>query len=274
MSAFHLRPVPEASPSPTPSASTTRSSEQSTPLTRDTALPTSLLPSTPSAMSRSRRPLSPTSLRDIDLSHDADTLPRKYPAPPTGHDLMALFPPAPPDNFPEMRPGPTSGYFQRQERAFFAQAGKEIVRVRVEVDVPHEVDLPVENGKAKGRELGAHRIWPQGHAPHGSHSHHQSPIQSPVAPPVLYPHPSSRPSRGGVPVPVTPTSAFPTTHTQSANPHPGTPHQSSLDPAAPNMKVEFQSEEYRDDDEAWRRPMPYAERRRAGKHTRRVIVRN
>ncbi|KAJ7123696.1 hypothetical protein C8R44DRAFT_784222 [Mycena epipterygia] len=28
-----------------------------------------------------------------------------------------------------------------------------------------------------------------------------------------------------------------------------------------------------DPDEAWRRPMPYNERRRAGKHTRRVVVR-
>ncbi|KAJ8463507.1 hypothetical protein ONZ45_g17558 [Pleurotus djamor] len=29
-----------------------------------------------------------------------------------------------------------------------------------------------------------------------------------------------------------------------------------------------------DDDEAWKRPTPYSERRRAGKHTRRVIVKN
>ena len=47
---------------------------------------------------------------------------------------MAMFPAAPPAGFPEMRPGPTSGFFVRQERAFFAQAGREIVRVRVEVD--------------------------------------------------------------------------------------------------------------------------------------------
>ena len=43
---------------------------------------------------------------------------------------MAMFPAAPPAGFPEMRPGPTSGFFVRQERAFFAQAGREIVRVR------------------------------------------------------------------------------------------------------------------------------------------------
>ena len=53
-----------------------------------------------------------------------------------------------------------------------------------------------------------------------------------------------------------------TLRTPPHDPHPGT-------------KVEFQApDDYRDDtDEAWRRPTPYADRRRAGKHTRRVIVR-
>ena len=35
---------------------------------------------------------------------------------------MALFPPAPPMNIVS---GPTSGFFQNQEKAFFAKAGKE-----------------------------------------------------------------------------------------------------------------------------------------------------
>ena len=43
---------------------------------------------------------------------------------------MALFPPPPPVS---VLTGPTSDYFQREERAFFAKAGKEIVRVRIEV---------------------------------------------------------------------------------------------------------------------------------------------
>ncbi|KAF5329388.1 hypothetical protein D9619_008955 [Psilocybe cf. subviscida] len=98
--------------------------------------PEFIKPTTP----RQRRPLSPSSLRDVDLSQAPDGLPsRKYPAPPTGHDLMAMFPPAPPEAFHEMRPGPTSGFFQKQERAFFAKAGKEIVRVHVEVDFPNGV---------------------------------------------------------------------------------------------------------------------------------------
>ena len=78
-------------------------------------------------------------------------MPRKYPAPPTGHELMALFPPPPPLN---IRPGPTSGYFQREERAFFAQAGKEIVRVRIEVDMPqnNEGDDPMALGREGVRQ--------------------------------------------------------------------------------------------------------------------------
>lgn len=46
-------------------------------------------------------------------------------------ELMALFPPAPPNN----AVGSTSGFFFEQERAFFARKGKEIVTVQIEVDV-------------------------------------------------------------------------------------------------------------------------------------------
>jgi len=225
--------------------------------------------------------LSFTPHSDVDLTHASDMPPRKYPTPPTGHDLMAMFPPAPPDNFPEMRRGPTSGYFQRQERAFFAQAGKEIVRVRVEVDLPHggEVD-----GKARGGGLGPRPWPPSGHAQPSSTTQHQSPAQPSAL--VVYPHPNSRPSQRG-PIPVTPAPVFPMTQPTQPPPnlHPPALHHQGLglhtppqDPAlsgAPSAKAEFQSDDYRDDpDEAWRRPMPYAERRRAGKHTRRVIVRN
>lgn len=216
---------------------------------------------------------------DVDLTHASDMPPRKYPAPPTGHDLMAMFPPAPPETFPEMRPGPTSGYFQRQERAFFAQAGKEIVRVRVEVDLPHGVDADSPHMKSsRGRDS---RTWPQpGHA-QASTGPHNSPATSSAAP-LLYPHPASRPPQRG-PIPVTPATLYPIGSHPPPNLHPPpTSHQPgaglrtpSHDPAQPGAppKVEFQNDDYRDDDEAWRRPMPYAERRRAGKHTRRVIVR-
>jgi len=225
-----------------------------------------------------RRPMSPSNLRELDLSHTPDMPPRKYPAPPTGHDLMAMFPPAPPDNF-EMRPGPTSDFFKRQERAFFAQAGKEIVRVRVEVDFPHGNEPEVV------KQRPASRPWPlngPGPGPSPSAAPHHSPAQSSSAP-LLYPHPATRPAPR-VSVPINPSPMFPplSSHTPTSNQlppnlHPTVPHQAGTGPRTPpedaippNSKSEY-TEEY--DDEAWRKPMPYAERRRAGKHTRRVIVR-
>lgn len=193
---------------------------------------------------------------------------------------MALFPPASPSNFPEMRAGPTSGFFQRQERAFFAQAGKEIVRVRVEIDVPPPSSDDAMHS-AKSRDASAHggppRTWPQ--LP--PHPPHQSPVDSPAVP---YPH--SKPSRQSraIPAPAQSPSIFPgSPHGQPPqlplNLHTPASHQSGMalrtPPHDPHSKVEFQApDDYRDDtDEAWRRPTPYADRRRAGKHTRRVIVR-
>lgn len=195
---------------------------------------------------------------------------RKYAVPLSGHDLMAMFPPAPPDNFPEMRAGPTSGYFQRQERAFFAQAGKEIVRVRVEVDLQNGNNAETGLTKSRMREI----YPPLGHRPH--HSPNSSPSSSSSAPPVLYPHPppTSRPQppRGTAPIPSAP--LYPIASQQQPFAQPSTlrppilasrtpPHE----PGAGNQNEEIPP------DEAWRTPMPYAERRRAGKHTRRVVVR-
>lgn len=75
-------------------------------------------------------------LEDVDVP--AHPRPSNLPPPPSGHDLMRMFPapspatrpPAPgsPRGLPA--PTPTSGWFERQEHAFFAKAGKEIVRVR------------------------------------------------------------------------------------------------------------------------------------------------
>jgi hypothetical protein len=207
---------------------------------------------------------------------------RKYAAPLTGHDLMAMFPPPPPDNFPELRAGPTSGYFQRQERAFFAQAGKEIVRVRVEVDLQNALEQDPTPPKIR---TGAPRPWPSHQQPSSSVPHH-SPVQASSTALALYPHPSSSrpPHRGSVPVTAAP--LFPMTHSTTsqlppnlhppASQQPGiglrTPPQEATSSGAPISKPENQADDY--DDESWRRPMPYAERRRAGKHTKRVIVRS
>ncbi|KAF8890757.1 hypothetical protein BD779DRAFT_1610803 [Infundibulicybe gibba] len=226
-SAFHLRPVSDNSPSPSPTAS---ASPQRPPVH---------LPSPPTNP-RTRRPLSPSSLRDVDLTHAADSPPRKYPAPPTGHDLMAI------------------GYFQRQERAFFAQAGKEIVRVRVEVDLPQAGAGAEQDVKPpRPRESGRPWAGPGGSGPAGS-------------PPMLYPHPPQhRPAQPRGPVPVTPAALLPTP--PQAHPHAHT-HAHSQQPGQQEHGSPSEDSAYQDDD-AWRRPMPYAERRRAGKHTKRVVVR-
>ncbi|KAG9308714.1 hypothetical protein JVU11DRAFT_11672 [Chiua virens] len=266
---FYLRPVSEHSPSPSSSTSTNTVPDRSPP---------------PKSHITQRRPLSPSSLRDLNLTQDTNPTSRKYPAPPTGHELMALFPPAPPASFPEMRPGPTSGFFQRQERAFFAQAGKEIVRVRVEIDVPPSA--MDDSHRAKSREPSAHlgppRSWPQLHP----HPPHQAPIDQASSPAVPFPHPKPPRQSRPIPAPTQSPAMFPgSPHGQPPqlplNLHPPASHQSGItlrtpphDPH-PGTKVEFQApEDYRDDtDEAWRRPTPHGDRRRAGKHTRRVIVR-
>lgn len=187
---------------------------------------------------------------------------------------MALFPPAPPANFAEMRPGPTSGFFQRQERAFFAQAGREIVRVRVEIDVPEDT-----HNATKSREpsqSGPPRSWPQ--LP--PHPQHHSPVESPLG---AYPHHPKQPrSSRAMPTPIQPTYGQPqpplNLHSTTSSHHGGMslrspPHEPL---PVPGAKAETQaSEDYREDsDDAWRRPTPYSDRRRAGKHTKRIVVRN
>lgn len=207
---------------------------------------------------------------DVDLNHTPDMPHRKYAAPLSGHDLMAMFPPAPPEiSSDSMRPSHTSRYFQREERAFFAQAGREIVRVRVEVDIQNGADA--ENTTTKARN-GTSRTWPT-----LSHAPHHSPVPATSAP-VLYSHPpSSRPLPRGT-APVTSAPHYPIPSHSPSSQHPPNLHSPALrtpphENAQPGpSKNEFPPEEY-DADDAWRRPIPYAERRRAGKHTKRVIVR-
>lgn len=208
---------------------------------------------------------------------------------------MAMFPAAPPDNFPEMRPGPTSGFFQRQERAFFAQAGKEILRVQLEVDVPRgDVgDLGKSSSRAGGSSS---RPWPptassssHGLPPVSGSASHSPGISSSAPPPYPHPAPHRTSPRGSQPnppphFPLSPSHNHPHLHSQglppNLHPPPVQMHQNGpgvrtppRDPSqlSSSSKPEYSQEDY--DDESWKRPMPYAERRRAGKHTRRVIVR-
>ncbi|KAI6148123.1 hypothetical protein BKA82DRAFT_773108 [Pisolithus tinctorius] len=231
---------------------------------------------------------------DVNIAHDSSAGPRKYPAPPTGHELMALFPPAPPATFSDMRHS-TSGFFQRQERAFFAQAGREILRSwpphspaetasspsspPYPRSKPHRTmpgppppasphtaaptpAAPANNVSTPPVSQPAPLLSPQSH--HHPHDHHQLPHHPP-------PHPS-HPSALGLRPP----------HDHHHQPH---PPQQPPSMQAGVSKVEFQvPEDYRDDnglasvgpggpDDSWRRPTPYSDRRRAGKHTRRVFVR-
>ncbi|KAI0324517.1 hypothetical protein GY45DRAFT_377603 [Cubamyces sp. BRFM 1775] len=221
-SQYHLRPVSTIHPrdaSPATSSSTT--SDRSPPLSAHhhsqskAFLPPASATFSPIPTSaRPRRPLSPTSLRvpgtarvavgpsadlhrspfpplpsptpcaDVDPPLDPErafAARGKFPAPPTGHELMALFPPAP----PPIRPGPTSGYFQREERQFFAQAGKEIVRVRIEIETPaavhsHPHPHPHPHAHANGHP------HPHAHA-HGQQQQQAPPLPPPPAAPLSGP---------------------------------------------------------------------------------------
>ncbi|KDQ55989.1 hypothetical protein JAAARDRAFT_36783 [Jaapia argillacea MUCL 33604] len=259
MSSYQLRPASVTTGS---SSSISPSPPMRSP--PSTGKSSSTMPSPPSSMSsRPRRPLSPSSLRDVDLSSNANLGPRIYPPPPTGHDLMAMFPPPPPPNFMES----TSGYFQRQERAYFAQKGKEIVRVQVELDVQDSEMVDVQGrGKYPTVSHQPPRGWPAGQSPHP---------QSSIAPgPYAHQQPSAasipRVAPRGAPIPIQPTSPY--SH-MSQPPHALPPPSSHSNSSRSSNDSPPKSESQSDDpDESWRRPIPHAERRRAGKHTKRVIV--
>lgn len=217
---------------------------------------------------------------------------------------MALFPPAPPMNIIS---GPTSGFFQREERAFFAQAGKEIVRVKIEVDMPQHQDndthsvkshLTRQNSRSSqySPQSTTHPSGPGGgnftSSPNVRNNH-----QATASP---YPHESSRSSRQG-PVPLAVQPVYPASQHPSSAPMPPPPlppshrpaypirsptedHSPHLHPPAagvhpvsghgyPGNGNGMAPDEYRDEaDDSWRTPMPHNQRRRAGKHTRRVVV--
>jgi hypothetical protein len=249
-----------------------------------------------------RRPLSPSSLprksssssfvdsfftgrADLDVSNGQAMPPRIYPPPPTGHELMRLFPPQPPEQPLFLKQGSTSLYFRRQEHQFFAQAGKEIIRVRVESDFP-----PPPTRSSKGKEpVSVPHSWPaHPHAPPPS-SVQQQQVQP--QPPQSQPQPTMQPP------PPLPEVAHAPAHMHSP-PHPVPPyshHHPEMARGNPNAvvpppgyapphhpvtiarngppPVDHRVDEIREeDDQSWRRPTPHGERRRAGKHTRRVVV--
>ncbi|KAI0297871.1 hypothetical protein B0F90DRAFT_1736515 [Multifurca ochricompacta] len=279
MQQYNLRPVSELSRSPSSRSSASPQSHNMSPpsshlppiqhSTNSTAQPSSL-----------RRPISPSSLPHLDVSNGQAMPPRIYPPPPTGHELMRLFP----------HNHPTNPFSSNREHQFFAQAGKEIIRVRVESDFP-----PTPSGPrtTKGKEpVSVQHPWPaHSHPPpppvtvppqpqptmqpppeHGSHAptHMHSPPH-PI-PPYPHHHPDisrGAPGSGAVAAAAAAVAAPPPPPPPGYAPshHPATIVRNAPPPV--DHRVDDIREE---DDQSWRRPTPHGERRRAGKHTRRVVV--
>lgn len=190
---------------------------------------------------------------------------------------MALFPPNPPTTLnDQLANSGTSSYFRREERAFFAQGDREIVRVRIDMDLAQGFDRKNGYDKGKGREpLANQNGGPRPYLP-----------QIPPLPPAPAPtNGSMAPPNPGPAVSNTRHARASSFHTspraQHLPHHPPPPprglqHDTAGQPHSESHHNEFHPEDMQQDspDEAWRRPMPYAERRRAGKHTKRVIVRS
>lgn len=282
---YHLRPV-VSELSRSPSSRSSRS-----PPDHDMSPPSSHLPpiqhSVNGAQAPPRRPLSPSSLPHLDVSNGQAMPPRIYPPPPTGHELMRLFPPQPPEQPLFLKQGSTSLYFRRQEHQFFAQAGKEIIRVRVESDFP-----PTPARTSKGKEPVS--------VPHSWSAHPHAPLPPSVQQPQPQQQPAqSQPQPTMQPPPPLPEVAHAPAHMHSpphsvppySHHHPdiarGNPsavvpppgyapphHPAAIARNAPPPVDQRVDDIREEDDQSWRRPTPHGERRRAGKHTRRVVVRS
>lgn len=142
---------------------------------------------------------------DLDVSNGQAMPPRIYPPPPTGHELMRLFPPQPPEQPLFLKQGSTSLYFRRQEHQFFAQAGKEIIRVRVESDFPPSTGPRTTKGK---EPVSAPHPWP-------AHAH------PPPPPPTMQPPPEHAHAPAHMHSPPHPVPPYPLHHPDIARGAPG-----------------------------------------------------
>jgi len=230
-------------------------------------------------------------LRDLDLD---TTLRGKFPnlpAPPSGHDLMKMFPPPAPSvsSLPPNRREATSGYFHLQERAYFAQAGKEIIRVRVDVDL-RDVAMNVDErhhdtDKRRSRDMsmevhGGRRRDEEARPSVSIHpqvSPHLATMRSPREHREDGEHVPSRDLHSKHSVPSLRRMSIDSPHSPPKSRY-AYPQEGKHEPRELRLAPEYSpSSTYshpEDSDESWRQPIPYGERRRAGKHTRRVIVKN
>ncbi|KDQ62506.1 hypothetical protein JAAARDRAFT_54442 [Jaapia argillacea MUCL 33604] len=196
----------------------------------------------------------------------SDAGPRKYPPPPSGHELMAMFPPPPP-NLSES----SSHYFHRQERAYFAQKGNEIIRVQAELD-RKDSSMMVDEARIEQKPI---RTTNSGfEAWHSSPTHPRSPFEVPAAfsssQVPFGSHP--RPSAVGPPVPIQLDSSYrPSSHYSL----PPLSARHSLTPASHHSSSASASRRCDGLDcpeEASQRPLSRPERRRPANHTKRSIV--
>ena len=191
---------------------------------------------------------------DVDLAASSKGIEHLYPAPLTGHELMALFPPALPAML-EKKPAYTSSLFRQEERAFFSQ--DKIVRPRKEIDLPWESDRN-DGYKTDHREPLVNQ--------NGSCSQMVLPSQAPT------PRPDSQHCSAVIPILPSSFQRSPTKPPQPSYQH--GQHMTLVNAAPPNTEIEYHVEGLTQDSpgEAWQRPMPYVERRRAGKHTKHIII--
>ncbi|KIY48574.1 hypothetical protein FISHEDRAFT_58860 [Fistulina hepatica ATCC 64428] len=217
--------------------------------------PHSAAPLAPPSQSMAPEDGQALSLRALDLS-TSDTRQPKYPLL-TGHELMALFPPSPPPAEQKR----TSSIFSREERAFFAHPGKEIIRVE-QTSPPAHVKHSVGPSSSRARHVVVYNPGSPPMAMSTSPDIVPAPIPA-VAQPGMYPPSTSNGSRGAM-YSLPPSAPFSATRHTNV----GVPHETQPFPKSRTSPDDFSDSP----DEAWRRPTPHGERRRAGKHTRRVIV--
>ena len=198
-----------------------------------------------------------------------------YPNPPTAHELMVMWPTL----APQIPHTPGSSLFHSQERAFFSRDNA-FFRIQIDTDPP-------QTNQAMGGPYRQDKSEAQADPPQLSAIPRQQPPQPPsqqpspsssscsVSPPSQHQSPSECQRTQPPPQPtkprhsrtitILPVAAGPPKghqmgqyqvsghHSHYPYPPPGSRHKSP-------MTV---------DDDAWQRPMPYSERRRAGKGSRR-----
>lgn len=198
-----------------------------------------------------------------------------FPTPPTGHELMEMWPAL----APQMPSYPGSTYFHSQERAFFSRDNS-FFRVQLKIDSPYPTKtsggpLKQEKGKARADPPQLSAVPRQQPPP----LQQPSPTNSSwnVSPPSQHHSPSERrrthvppqptkPHRSQtIPINPLPVSTGPTNN-HHAGQYQVTGHHSQYPYPPPELR--HKSPMIIDDD-AWRRPTPYSERRRAGKAPRR-----